>query len=356
MTMTVKKLLESEPFEASAPCRIDMGGTLDIKTFFYQLHHLAPCTFNIAIRLRTRVRLYPYKRDIIKISSRGFADTEYPAEKVPFDHPLGLMFSIASYFRANGIHIDIDSASPPRSALGGSSAAAVALIGAFSKLLEAKGRSPISMEKTAVLAHALEESVAGVPCGMQDQLAAAYGGVNAWYWNADAGGSLFKQRVLAEKKHYQTLEKQMLLAYCGIPHESKNINGKWMRQFLSGRHRKLWAEIAGHTRDFVEAFAVSDIKKALTAMNGEMEIRKKMTPEVLDALGERLVNAARDNRCGARFTGAGGGGCIWALGEGKNIHRLKDIWEGLLADRDEAVLLDMEIDPNGLIARNMKVS
>jgi len=52
----VSKRLESEPIEASAPCRIDMGGTLDIATFSYPLRHLAPATFNIALDLRTRVR------------------------------------------------------------------------------------------------------------------------------------------------------------------------------------------------------------------------------------------------------------------------------------------------------------
>ncbi len=350
MTVSIKKLLESGSVEASAPCRIDMGGTLDIKTFYYQLHYLSPCTFNIAIRLRTRVRLYPYISDVIKISSSGFTDSEYPADRVPFDHPLGLMFSIASYFRASGVHIVIDSASPPRSALGGSSAAAVALIGAFAKLFERAGQPSFSMEKTAILGHTIEESVAGVPCGMQDQLAAVYGGVNAWYWNGNATGPLFKQKGLAEKKQYQTIEKQMLLAYCGIPHESKDINGKWVRRFLSGKERKPWTDIIEHTHSFVEAFAGSDINGALAAMNSEMEARIRMTPEVLDPMGEKLVYAALENRCGARFTGAGGGGCIWALGDGKDIRRLKNAWEGLLADQEEARLLPLEIDPDGLEA------
>ncbi len=354
MTISIKKLLESCSVEASAPCRIDLGGTLDIQTFYYQLHHLSPCTFNIAIGLRTSVRLYPYKNDMIKISSSGFADTEFPADRAPFDHPLGLMFAIASYFRASGIHIIIDSASPPRSALGGSSAAAVALVGAFLKLLEGTGRSSFSLEKTAMLAHTIEESVAGVPCGMQDQLAAVYGGVNSWSWNGDVSWPVFKQKVLAGKQQYQKLEKQMLLAYCGIPHESKNINGKWVAQFLSGRHRKSWAEIAKYTHSFVEAFEGSDMKRALIAMNNEMAVRIKMTPEVLDVMGEKLVNSAVENRCGARFTGAGGGGCVWALGEGKDIRGLEALWEELLAGRDEARMLAMVIDPDGLKTWNIQ--
>ena len=126
MDQQLGKILESNPVEASAPCRIDMGGTLDISTFSYPLRYLAPCTFNIALGLRTRIRLKPYARGRIKISSKGFKDAQFPADAAPFDHPLGLMFATAAYFNARGIQIEIHSQSPPRSALGGSSVAAVA--------------------------------------------------------------------------------------------------------------------------------------------------------------------------------------------------------------------------------------
>ncbi|MEA3429538.1 MAG: galactokinase, partial [Thermodesulfobacteriota bacterium] len=179
---SIRSILKAGRIEASAPCRIDMGGTLDISTFYYPLRHLSPCTFNIAVNLRTRVCLFPYKKGIIKISSKGFKGEKHSLDQAPFNHPLGLMFAIAAYFGAEGVHVDIDSSSPPRSALGGSSAAAVALIAAFSKLGQMQTAGPGSRQKIALLAHALEESVAGVPCGLQDQLASVYGGVNAWYW------------------------------------------------------------------------------------------------------------------------------------------------------------------------------
>ncbi len=79
MDQKIRKILESEPIAASAPCRIDMGGTLDISTFSYPLRCLAPCTFNIALELRTRVRVQPYSRGRIKISSRGFKDAQFSA-------------------------------------------------------------------------------------------------------------------------------------------------------------------------------------------------------------------------------------------------------------------------------------
>jgi D-glycero-alpha-D-manno-heptose-7-phosphate kinase len=344
------KILESELIEASAPCRIDMGGTLDIATFYYPLHHQSPCTFNIALGLRTRVRLQPYTKGMIRISSSGFKAAQFKADAAPFDHPLGLMFATAAYFNAGGIHIEIESQSPPRSALGGSSVAAVALVAAFSKLMT-PGKSDVGPNRraTALLAYQIEQSVAGVPCGIQDQLAAAYGGVNAWYLQAKPMGPTFKKRCIVGKNFHHDLERHLLIAYCGKPHVSKDINGRWIRQFLSGRYRDLWLEIIACTRRFVAALAEKNYNQAAVEMNRETAIRRTLTPDVLDNIGEKLVAGARQNDCGARFTGAGGGGCLWALGEIENIDRLRPLWEKTLFARDEARLLEVKIDSKGLL-------
>ena len=84
-----------------------------------------------------------------------------------------------------------------------------------------------------MIAQAVEESVAGVPCGFQDQLAAVYGGVNAWHWQAGAEKSPFKRQPLVASRRYEQFQRHLLVAYCGIPHESKDINGRWVKQFSS---------------------------------------------------------------------------------------------------------------------------
>jgi D-glycero-alpha-D-manno-heptose-7-phosphate kinase len=349
MPYDFSKILESKTVEASAPCRIDMGGTLDIPTFYYPLRHLFPCTFNIAIGLRTRVRLLPYSKGLIKISSRGFKDAQFSADTAPFHHPLGLMFATAAYFNAQGIQIDIESQSPPRSALGGSSAATVALVAAFFRLIsQTKTNTGVDRRSIALLAYKIEESIAGVPCGFQDQLAAAYGGVHVWHWQADPEGSVFKRKTPIGKNIHKELERHLLLAYCGNPHESKDINGRWVKRFLSGKDRVLWAEIILCTRQFVTALAEQNYKQAVLYMNRETAIRRKMTPDVLDNVGEKLVDIAVQNGCGARFTGAGGGGCLWALGEIEGIDRLRLLWEESLSIRKGACLLEVKIDTGGV--------
>jgi D-glycero-alpha-D-manno-heptose-7-phosphate kinase len=201
----------------------------------------------------------------------------------------------------------------------------------------------------ALLAHELEQAVAGVPCGVQDQLAAVYGGVHIWHWQGNSSGSVFRREVAVPKKLHKKLEKHLLLAYCGKPHLSKDINGRWVQQFLAGKNRNHWAEIVACTHQFLAALAKGNFRQAAVCMNRETAIRKKMTPDVLDAVGDELVESARRCGCGARFTGAGGGGCIWALGETEDIDRLTTLWEETLSSHRTARLLDVQIDSAGVI-------
>jgi D-glycero-alpha-D-manno-heptose-7-phosphate kinase len=350
MMRSLQKALQKKTVFASAPCRVDMGGTLDLATFYLPLRHAAPCTFNLAVDLRTVVRLRPYRRGRLKISSRGFETAEFPSKRIPFDHPLGLISAVAAYFDADGIQIAIESSSPVRSALGGSSAAAVALIAAFFCAAEIRKLTPRLRKEMALLAHAVEESVAAVPCGRQDQLAAAFGGVHAWHWNPTPQGLRIEREALIKRNQGIEFQRHFLLAYCGVPHASKDINGRWVRQFLSGKNRTEWLEIARCTKKFIDALKRCNYKEAAKAMRRETAVRLELTPDVLDEVGRELVAAAGRCGCGARFTGAGGGGCLWALGPGEDIARLKPAWQAVLGGKKTADLLAAEIDFKGVEA------
>lgn len=344
----IEPLLKEQDIQASAPCRVDMGGTLDLATFYFPLQQAGPCTFNMALNLRTRVALHPYRPGWIKVSSRGFESAAYPVEEAPFSHPLGLMFAVAVHFGAAGLHIEIDSASPPRSALGGSSVAAVALVGALARSrFLARGRD-LSRDQIVRRAHQIEETVAGVPCGMQDQLAAAHGGMTTWHWDIDPDGPRVRRETVAPPPAGGSLQDHFLVAYGGIPHASRDINGTWVRHFLSGRERHHWVRIADCVRRFSAALGSGQWALAAEVMNEETAVRRAMTPEVLDDLGVALVEAAQARGCGGRFTGAGGGGCLWALGEAEAIDALRRDWLTLLGKRSDAKLLEAGVDTDGL--------
>ena len=344
--MNLEKKLEHQQILASVPCRVDFGGTLDISTIYLALHHLSPSTFNIALDLRTSVCLSPWQKGSVKISSRGFEPAVFKKDEAPFTHPMGLMFALATFFDAHGVHIHIDSASPPRSALGGSSAAAVAVVAAFHTALDL----PMDPKTIAWIAHYTEAGVAGVPCGVQDQLAAAFGGVNQWIWKMGRTSPEFEQRpVFENQEDLDAFNSNIVIAYCGIPHVSKDINKQWVQSFVRGETRLVFKKIAALTKKFSKAVTNRNFMQAADLMNQETKLRLEMTPDVLDNTGKKLFERAVNCNCGARFTGAGGGGCLWAIGDSLNIKNLKSLWQELLASVETAKILDTKIEKKGII-------
>ncbi len=344
--MDISRILENNPIHVSVPCRVDVGGTLDISTFYLPLAHLNPVGFNMAMDLRTKVTLTSYRPGRVKVSSTGFDTAEFDQGTAPFDHPMGLMFACAQYFNAHGVHIHIDSASPPRSALGGSSSAAVAILAAFHTAVENR----VDPGQIAWLAHYIESSVAGVPCGVQDQAAAAFGGAHLWAWKMGDRGPVFDRfPVFDSDEDRKAFIPHMRVAYCGMPHVSKDINGRWVSAFVKGTHRSVFARIIDLTRSFYTAIRNQSYDVAADLMARETRLRLEMTPDVLDDTGKKLFDAACDHHCGARFTGAGGGGCLWAVGGQTDMVLLAESWQSILEDVPDARLLDTRIDPDGIL-------
>lgn len=73
-----------------------------------------------------------------------------------------------------------------------------------------------------------------------------------------------------------------------------------------------------------------------------------MTPEVLDNTGKKLFEQAEELNCGARFTGAGGGGCLWAVGESDQIKALNASWRFILDPVPGGCILNTRIDSSGI--------
>ncbi len=344
--MNLQSILEKQTIHASVPCRVDFGGTLDISTFYLPMIRKGPSSVNLALDMRTHVTLFPFQNGSVKVSSKGFESAVFKQHLAPFNHPMGLMFAVADYFDVHGVHIHIESTSPPRSALGGSSAAAVAIAAA---ILTAQGRS-IVPEQVAWLIHYIEASVAGVPCGVQDQLAAAFGGVNQWHWKMGNTAPEFDRHILCSTDdERQELNDCMLVAYCGIPHVSKDINSQWVASFVRGETRHPFETICELTTAFASAIKEKQFETAAELMNQETLLRCKMTPEVLDNTGKKLFETAVTLGCGARFTGAGGGGCLWAVGQLSDITALRPAWQEILRHIKDGALLDVTIDNAGII-------
>ena len=329
---------------ATAPCRIDCGGTLDIDPLALSLNSLGPATFNIALALHTMVTASLSGDGKTRVESTGFQSlTLEPGEEPDYTSPLGFFLLALDYFGLKGVTMTISSSSPPQAALGGSSAAILAAVAALASL---SGRR-VSRSEAVHLAHLIESALFTTACGRQDHLAAAYGGVRLWTWTPGFRRG-YRSRKLIKGSGHPRLESRLLIAYPGQTHSSAEVNSDWVKGFIAGTSRPVWRRIAALTADLAQAVEQGEWARAAKSLRAETGLRLEMTPEVLTPTGMELLETADSCGAGARFCGAGAGGCVWALGPGKSIRELEPLWTKILEPLDQARLLPATIDRSGL--------
>jgi D-glycero-alpha-D-manno-heptose-7-phosphate kinase len=346
---SIRKILEKRPIDASAPCRIDSGGTWDIKALALPLEKIKPVTVNIALNLRTHVILAPFGDGKVKILSKGFSHVEqYPFENLPFNSRFGLFFAAVSHFGFHGLQIQIKSDSPVKSALGGSSTALIALLKALSKAEALLGRKKLSRRELLHLGFHIEEAVSRGKCGIQDQAAAAYGGMNLWTWCYGNERSPFRRERLLVPGAWKGFSRSLLVAYSGKSHVSLRTNRTWVDDFLTGKTRSGWIKVNEIVHRTADAIKRAEWNEAARLLNAEMAIRREITPDALIPLTAKMIDQAESLGCGARFAGAGGGGSVWALGNVEKIRELRKIWKLTLDPVKNGKILDCAIDPMGV--------
>ena len=349
MFSSARKILKNRRVETSAPCRVDSGGTWDIWSMALPMETVEPATMNIALSLRTRVELLPFEGGMVKVSSEGFPDTEaHDFKTLPFGSTFGLFYAAVSYFGFHGLEVRIASDSPSKAALGGSSTALVALIKALSKLAVLAGKPPLLQKDILHLAYHLEDSTSSGKCGIQDQAAAVFGGVNLWQWQFGDRRVPYERTPLLDRQGQRELSDHLRVAFSGKSHVSARINQGWIEGFLSGKTRAGWIEANRIVRRLAQALVDRKWDRAAGLLREEMTVRREITPDALIPVTDKLIRQAELAGCGARFAGAGAGGSVWALGEKKRIQELRTIWESTLAPIRGAGILDCRVDPRGV--------
>lgn len=210
------------------------------------------------------------------------------------------------------VSLQVRSDAPPASGLGSSAALGVAAIGA---LMRYNSRHLLPHE-VAREAQRIEVDDLKLECGVQDQLASAYGGVNFMeveYPNARIFPIPINPELLCE------LEDRFVLVYTGKSH------------FSSGMHQKVISEAEQHRDDFdalagaavagKEALLAGDLAAFGAAMNANWEAQKALHPDITTPEIEALHReTSRHGILGFKANGAGGGGTVSILARQGNRH------------------------------------
>lgn len=319
-------MMDTKPLyliNSSAPTRIcDNGGWTD--TWFAQYGFV----FNIAVEPRVYVQIGVYPRKTfsnqITISAENFGDVYRRELGMPWQHHPLIEATIEQIGVPEDVSLKIHlySEAPPGASMGTSAAVVVALVGALDCLTAGR----YSPYEVAMQAHQVETVQLQRQCGIQDQLAAAFGGINfidmQQYPHAEVSSIRLEEMVLHE------LERRLLVVYLGKPHDSSQVHetviaaledeGAEAPRLATLRETAVWARnalLAGNFTELGQAFIANT------------EGQRALHPDLINPKAQQIMDLAQEHQVlGWKVNGAGGqGGSIALLLDGfaENRHRLR---------------------------------
>jgi D-glycero-alpha-D-manno-heptose-7-phosphate kinase len=328
--------------ESSAPTRVDLaGGTIDIWPLY--LFHPGAATVNFAISLRAHCRIETRDDGRIVLESRdrkmAFETSLEKIEDLLREERLELISKLVHFFKpTTGFHLTANSEAPAGAGLGGSSALAIACIGALNRLV---GNRYDARKFITIVAN-IETTVIRVPAGFQDYFPAFHGGTSCIHFGPEG----IRREALAVDE--QELHDRIAICYTGEPRLSGTNNWEIMKHHIDGDPDlfRLFEGIRDSALAMREALMNGDWNAVRDVMHAAYPNRKQLAPAVSTPQMDRLVGVALANgAAAAKICGAGGGGCIAFLcAEG----RKQDV-EHALAKEEGAEVLTWEVARDGLM-------
>jgi len=327
--------------ESSAPTRVDLaGGTIDIWPLY--LFHPGATTVNFGISLRAHCRIETRDDGRIILESRdrkmSFEASLAAIEDLINEERLELISKLVHFFKpTTGFHLVANSEAPAGAGLGGSSALAIACIGALNRLVGDR----YDRRKFVTIAANVETTVIRVPAGFQDFYSALYGSTSCIHYRPEG----IERELLPVDE--AKLHDRIAICYTGEPRLSGTNNWDIMKRHIDGDSNLfgLFDGIRDSALKIRSALLADDWNSVSGLMRAAYPNRKKLAPAVTTQHMDKLVEKALANGAeAAKVCGAGGGGCIAFLcSEGR-----KQEVERALADEEGAEVLNWKVSAEGL--------
>jgi D-glycero-alpha-D-manno-heptose-7-phosphate kinase len=323
--------------EASAPVRIcDNGGWTD--TWFGGPGRV----LNVAVSPGVEVTVAATAAtDAVILNVRSFGDRYRivpGTARVP-RHPL-LEAAVDAFPPGDqGVEITVTCGVPAGCGTGTSAAVAVALVGALAGLHD----QPRSPSEVAYAAHRLEVEVVGAESGIQDQLSAAFGGIN--YLEIDS----YPHATVESLPDWEELSAGLTLVFLGRPHHSSAIHRRVIQEANDAGKAALErlrraAEAARH------AVVARDLESFGRALIANTEAQMLLHPGLVGTDARRVIDAVAADALGWKVNGAGGdGGSLTLLSAGPEAKR--NLEQNITALDARYQLLPVQISPAGLQVR-----
>ncbi|HZQ56989.1 MAG TPA: hypothetical protein VFA84_03070 [Acidimicrobiales bacterium] len=293
---------------ARTPIRIcDNGGWTD--TWFAGHGKV----FNIGVSPYVEVQARAFREG--ELPARVVIDAENYGDRYGFDpgdlpgrHPL-IEAAVDETGVPDGtsVEVTIFSSAPAGCSTGTSASVTVALIGALSAL---NGRA-MAPHEAAYAAYRVEAGRLQAQTGIQDQLCAAYGGLN--YIEVTSFPDATVTPLHVPDALSWELERRLVLVFLGRPHVSSAVHDRVIAG-LQGQSRVL-DELRQAAEDARDAVLAADLPALGRAMTRNAEAQRRLHPSLVSADAQHAIDiATAHGALGCKVNGAGGeGGSITVL-------------------------------------------
>lgn len=321
--------------QSSAPARVDLaGGTLDL----WPLHvlHRGSVTVNLAIDRRATCRVRRAERGVRLIGPDSGVDATCASASDLRDDPRTALVAalVEEILPDTALEVEYRSGVPFGSGLGGSSALAVAVAGALSRVAGS------SLERVE-LVRDVETRVLGKPAGVQDYYPAFAGALHCLWFET---GRTVPERLDVQPSDW---EKHLTLFDTGASHSSGMNNWEVFRRRLEGDTAvaRSLDRIAAAAREMADAAHRNDFPAMGRALADEWAARRELAPVVSSPGIERAIAAAVEaGAWGGKACGAGGGGCVVFLSPPERTPRVREA----LGRLEEGRVLPVRAENRGL--------
>ncbi|HEY4721621.1 MAG TPA: GHMP kinase, partial [Anaerolineae bacterium] len=230
-----------------------------------------------------------------------------PGEPLLWDGDLSLPRAVLQQFGVtHGVSMFLASEVPPGTGLGSSSSVTVALIKAVSTAIGQR----LSNRQVAEQACYIEIEKLGKPIGVQDQYAAAFGGLN--WMTFDASG-IQVTPVEVAPAIVARLESNLLLMFTGLAHDSAKILSQQTKASRNQETRVIESlqavqALAQQARGYLLEGALDRFGSLL---DQAWQHKKQFAADISNDYIDRCYTLARANGAlGGKIAGAGGGGFL----------------------------------------------
>ena len=332
--------------QSSAPTRVDLaGGTIDIWPLY--LFHPGAMTVNFALSLLASVRIETRDDNRVILESRdrgvGFETTVDAIDELAQDERLELVSKMVHFFRpTRGFHLVANSEAPAGAGISGSSALAIALIGALNRLVGNR----YDERKFITIAANLETTVIKVPAGFQDYHPAFHGSASCIHFRPDG-----IEREQLDLDH-EEIDRRFVICYTGEPRNSGINNWDIFKRHIDGDAEvfQIFEKIREAATRMRAALAANDWAEVGNVMRDAYPNRKRLAPGITTPHMDALVAKALANGAeAAKVCGAGGGGCIAFICAPERKHEL----EHALAAEKGAEVLNWKVAREGLTVKEV---